>query len=756
MSGIIRNSFLASVLATPRAGTIDADNLYRRYKSTIRTSTTLGGNEDSRLQQITYEVGRATDTKGRALRRPAEGTTVVEAAYPTPPALQEDFVGLAKKFSNFSADFGWSSLASVVERLARGLAATSVWDNVTSTDLRAGRALTIDALGTFDGPVSPLTTTVFIPRLVNTILTGDVFAVLANAVAGAGAGVATDVVELDAITRQPIVALVDGPGLPRAIVAALRILGANMIAADQGPLFAFALTRGIHRVVSVVGHTDEGGLIRDTLRLGDFGTPFGGIHYGLEPYAGIPALATNSSIEVSAYVDALALTSAALVAHCDPGMEYDGRWFPTFYLGTSSDDPTLRPGSQTEYTPAMGLRNRAQFVANVASFWDIYIPNLSTLFAANGDAAVATTVACTFTQLLNGNSRHLAFPSIAPYFWIEPTSLLPHDFAGTRAEAEGCGSFGGRDATRTHAAWEDIVSASPRDTAFSGYHAVVRNPRSAWFFAHWLNHPLNGLGAISVRQLDANAIIHPGGDAEYPDVRDRIENGVDWTRLLWVRGQSPFCAPGELLNLAGTVGMYVKHVTFDDDGFPNVEHVPTALEFLHCDITMHVGRPMGLQVGQSNAPDLTVRRAKTRAARELAAASARARLFGRPDVGEMPTLASAPILRSRAPHDRDEGRNENTGGGSAGWVRGAMGGADVEGPPPREPTGAPRPPVPHYEPVRFPAIQRAGLNVPGGGGVAIPPNPPHLNIVHDGPDDDTPAPPVAIPGVAPPERAERQ
>lgn len=749
MTTVIRNSFLASVLAQPRGGTIGTHATYRRYKSNVRTSATLGGNEDSRMTQILYEVGRVHANKGQALARPPDNAVLIDAAYPTASALAEDFVGLAKKFTNFSASFEFSALAGVVERLARGLAAVSVFGEVTSTDLRAGRALNVNALGTYDGPVNSLVNTVFIPRLVNSALTGDVFAVLVNAVAGEGANVATDVVELDAITRQPIIPFIDAAGLPRAIVDALRLLGANMIASDQGPLFALAFTRGLHRVLSVVGHTDEGGITRDLLRTGHFGVPFGGIHYGLETYAGIPALSSNNQMDVSAFTDSLALTSAALVAHCDPGEVYDGRWLPTFYLGTSADDITGRPGDDQEGTANMANRNRAQLLSGVPKFSASYVPALGRLFAADGNPSVAMSFFNASSSQLGMDPRHLRYASVSPWFWIEPTSLLPHDFAGTIAEEEGFASHGGRDATRTKLAWEDIAAAGPGDTSFSGYHVTFRSARTAWFFLHWLGNPSNGLGAISVRQLDPNGIVHPGPNAANPQVRDRVEAGDPWTGYLWTRGQSPFPAPSELLNLSGTVGFFVKHVTFDDEGIPFVEHVPTRNEFLDTSITIAVGRPVGLPNGASNNPGADVRRAKTRASRELSAASARARLFGRPDVSEMATLTTAPTMRNRGAPTIDRDPREQEHGGQTMFARGSIGGGGSATEASKQPTGAARPPIPQHNPVRYPQVPRPAGNQPGGGGPGLPPVNPVANNDSES-EDDQPPQPVAPPGASPP------
>jgi len=713
-----RNSFLASVISQPRGSRIRGPDDFRIYRSAIRTSSTVGGNEDQRITSIKYEIGSGVPSIVAALRPPPENPVLIECAYPTAGSLVEDFLGLAKKYTNFSAEFMYTSHAAIVERLARALAATSVFGNIDSADIRAGRPLNVNALGTYDGPVNSLTTTVFIPRLVNSVLTGDVFTVLASAAAGEGASIATDIIELDAVTRQPIMPHVNPEGLPRAIVSALRLLGSNMIASDQGPLFALALTRGIHRVLSVVGHSDEGAVLRDVFRASHFSVPFGGIHYGLDTYAGIPALSSNSHSSVAAYVDGIALVTAGLVAHCDPGIEFDGRWYPTFYLGTGADDPTGVPGSHVEGTSVMADRNRAQLVANFDSFSKLYTKGLGKLFCAEGDPSRARSVFNALSTHLALDNRHLRHASVAPWFWVEPTSLLPHDFLGTPAEIEGFASYGGRDCTRTRPAFEDIVAATQGDVLTSSYHALFRTARTCWFLLHWLGNPQNGLGATSVRQLDPNGIIHPGGHDTYPLVHDRVMGGVPLSGLLWVRGQSPFPAPSECINLGGTMGFVVRHATIDDEGIPTVEHVPMAHEFLDCCVSISVGRPVSCFNGASNDFDSNTRRNRTRAARELNASSARASLYGTTGVNDMPSLTTAPVMRARPPAQMQRPPDDDTPGGIVSLRRSNV--AAVPETNERGPVGNPVPAVPHYDAVRFPQVIRAMPTQPGGGSIAIP------------------------------------
>jgi len=742
MSIIANNAFLTAVVSSPGKGRIQNENSFRRYTAHVQTLAKLAGNTDSRLSSIRYEVGGVHVRKGNSLGQPKEGTLLVDAAYPTASVLAEDLLGLTKKYSNFSTVFKYSSLAGVAERIARGLAQSSVTFDVTSDDLRGGRSLRIQTLGTYDGPVNSLVDTVFMPRVVNSQVSGDVFTIICDAVCGEGGCVATDVLELDAASRRPVIATVDTVSFGRAAVEALRLIGANMIACDQGPLFALAVTRGIHRQVTVVGHTDEGGIMRDLLRCGDFGTPFGAVHCGLEDYAGLPAMASDAVVDITAYVDSLALTTAAIVSHCDPGINYNGRWYPTFYSGAGPDTPLVRPGMHEEGDNNMASRIRGQLLAELPKFISVYVSGLAKLFSAEGDQRVAETFFRTTSNMITHNNRHLKYASVSPFFWVEPTSLVPHDFLGTIAEAGGSGALATREEPRTRPFFETLVRQETVSLAASTYTAVMRSARTSWFMAHWAGHPENGLSAVRVRQLDPATIVHPGQCNEHPEVRDRVEAGLSFKDYLWTRGQSPFCAPGELLNLGGTVGFMVNHFTLDTEANPTLEHVPTSSEFETGEVTMIVGRPVGSDVGPSNYENAGVRRARTSATRELAAAAQRVRAYGRVDAVGMPIMCSAPVLVTTTPPSPLRSTGDSVGGGVSDHARARTAGAPPIDQDEKEPQGDPLDAVVHAGVTTGPQPTRVEV-------MARPTGPaPSVQVRRE--SDDTDRPLALAPGAAPP------
>ncbi|UHM27639.1 MAG: coat protein [Fushun totivirus 2] len=730
-------AFLASTLFNAKGGHLSNTSTYRRYMSSVHTSMTVAGNKDSRVSSITYEVGGVSiDAKDLLKRTPPAGLAV-ESAYPSAPVLSEEFIGLAKKHTNFSATFEYTSLAAVAERLAKTIAAASIASGITSSDMRGGASLRVYALGTYDGPVNSMVNHVFIPRLVSAAPAADVFCVLANAVCGEGGVVATDVVEVDATSRKPLMATLDGASLGQACVEALRIVGANMLACNQGPLFAFAVTKGLHKVLTVVGHTDEGGVVRDMLRCGSFGAPFGGIHCGLEKYGGLPALASNGVSDLAAYVDALALTTAALVAHCDPGTTVNGTWFPTFYEGTDPYSPVTEPGTCLEGTPAMAQRNRSQLLANQTPFWFAYGNALGKAFGCEGDAGLMCTVASSMTSPLGDNNRHLRYPSVTPYFWIEPTSLIPHDYLGSKAEAYGSGSFATPFAPRPLPAWEDIREAEQGDVSQRGYIVRARSARAAPFLAHWNGHVSGGLANVKVRQVDPHGIVHPGKGTG--DLRSRLEADAQLGDYLWVRGQSPFCAPGEFMNLNSLMGIYVTHISYVD-GVPQLTALPSAREFASAEVEFYVGKPCGVQSARSNYETRTVARARTHATKELAAAAERVRSFGRPDAGAMLLKMSCPQMPGEAQRPVPATRDHAGAGGVDGSAQGTVGGVP-HGVRFADEGARPIDPVVQHQPLRGPPLARV-LTVGTGGGSA------HRGPVAEGEAmEDVP---VAPTGAAPP------
>lgn len=219
------------------------------------------------------------------------------------------------------------------------------------------------ALGSFIAPVSSYHNCVFIPHLVGIPASPNVLPNLIAAITDEGT-VATDYLSIDASNNRPIIPHVNKHAFSQACVDALRILGGNFKQAGAGDLFALGVTRSIHQVLTVVGHTDEGAIMRDVFRQGAFAISHGGIHFGMHEYTGIPTLRTSSVSAACGLVDSVALKIAALVAHCDPGnalTALNSEWLSTQVDGTDAATPLSEPGQSIAGTDAHGDSNLASF-----------------------------------------------------------------------------------------------------------------------------------------------------------------------------------------------------------------------------------------------------------------------------------------------------------------------------------------------------------------------------------------------------------
>jgi len=633
------NHTLSGLVTSPRGGRV-GQGKYRRYAVSVNTDTVIHGRVDARSASIVYEVGAHYKDADGALSQPPPGAPRgTSADYPTPFVLAEDFLGAARKYQNFSATFDYSSFAGVAERLAKGLAAWTLYPNVSSGYLAAGADIVVSVLGSHAAPVNSLTSSVFLPRLVSTAFSPDTFGVLVAAIAGEGARVVTDVLVLDT-DGTPEVPTCAHDAMPLACVEALRIVGANMVAGNQGPLFALAVTRGIHSILSIVGHTDEGGITRDLLRGGSFAPPFGGLHYGLSEYSGLPVLASSHLPSVCAYVDGIALSTAAAVAHCDPGDTINGLWFPTV-LDCSPGEVTLSSGS-SEKQAHSGSAARSMYLNALPNFSDTYCRALGVLFGASGDESLASRVLISHGWHLKPTNRHLSSPTIAPFFWVEPTGILEPGIFGTVAEGEGAGSLCGRKGRKVHSAFEGIRTVGGSGFTNSDVVVRMRGARYMPFLYHWLNHPSNGIGAITLRQLDPESIVLAGSGGGVT-VRERVLANHDLGSLLWVRGQSPFPAPAEALNISGAIGLNFRHASIDAFGIPTAEHLPRDSELAGLAINLSCSLLQGLSDGPSNFGPPGAARCRTLASKALASARSRA-LFGDAMEGlPLTTSLSSPV-----------------------------------------------------------------------------------------------------------------
>jgi len=540
-------------------------------------------------------------------------------------------------------------LAGVVERLGKAIAAQSVFGGVTTAMMRGGQPIKVTVLANLERPATASLSSVFIPRLVDSIRSQDIFAVLAAAVNGEGSTVVTDLVALDGNSNAPEIPQIDGLLLAEACVDALRILAANYQACGSPEVFSYALVRGIHSVVSVVGHTDEGAYFRRVLRSTEFLAPYGGIHYSTDVFPGLPAIGGRSDHAVAAWVDSIALSSAAAVAHCDPLVNQGGVLFPSvFTVGGRDFDEA---GAMVDMSPEGRTELGRAIAADAPRFCAPYIRALATIFGAvPGSTDVATThLENAFQIAARSQDRHLCGKVVAPYFWIEPTSIIPAGAFGTPAESSGYGSLVSAGRVTDLPGFEDLTRLDMGSSDVGSYVATMPSARSSGLLIHLNNNPRNGLGAMRVRQMDSAGVVMPGyTSGASPDVTSRLRACEPISSYLWKRGQSCLPPPAEFLNTGVTLGFTAVHMKWDEEYFlSEPEHLPAPHEMVGCTVSIRVSSPRGISGGKLGAEDRARSNARTRAAASLNQARARSLYYKSASTVEMPISTSAPVHPNR-------------------------------------------------------------------------------------------------------------
>ncbi|AKJ26313.1 putative coat protein [Magnaporthe oryzae virus 3] len=745
---------LTGTLADPIGGLIGADDQYRRYRAGVYMLTPDNGRQNARARSIFYEVGRRYPRARDVFAAPPPEAIPVDCSVDINPSEAASFEGMARRFSNFSPQWLKMDLAAIAERLARGVAAFSVYGGLDTGAMRGGHPVRVTALGTLDSPQTASINSVFIPRTVDTVGNDHVFAVLTTAANGCGAAVTTDVVRLDANTNQPIIPAVAGPAFATACVEALRVVGANMEASGAGDIFAYAVTRGIHNVVSVVSHTDEGGFMRRLFRNDRFRVPYGGINQALRHYPALPALASTAPSSIAAWVDAIALKTAAAVGHCDPLVPGPGGLYPSVF--TAREGELLPPGSQGEEpTDADARAIGRQIAADLGRFAPLYMRALLTLFGLTTNSGVAESHFCTvgaraLEQVGQNVDRHLRYKTVAPYFWVEPTSLLAHNAFGTLAESEGYGAKVTPGDEMSHPCFERFKTMEVgRSATFATVAFKMRTARTSALVSAFAAEPAP-LADLRLFQFDESSVLLPGDQGPTAGTVAAKHAAADpLSSYLWVRGQSCFPAPAEFMNIQGNYGAKAVLVDWDDDFNASISDLPNEREMATQVVTFRVSVPCGLDTGGSNFGDRAARRARTRAANALSQAVTRSRAFGLAvspamEVSDVPPSFDEPVGAGSLPYVDSEADGPGIDPGTTtGFGVGA--GIDVG----RTTRGAPLPPTAHHMPNRGPRLPGGAVNQPGGGGggpMAGPPAPP-------GAGGPPPAPPGGAAAQLPPSDA---
>lgn len=536
-----------------------------------------------------------------------------------------------------SADF-----SGPVSVLASWLAALTWAPGMSLDDLHPFKDTTIIALSAIDDSAALADSAVFISQNVGCRPHSGVFWVLASAVGSCGTTVCTDrAVLVGGSTPQAVSK--SGPGLWRDILDALRILGEVYDRASAGEVFAYAFFKGLHHINSVVSHSDEGGIIRDALRECRFAPPFGGLPPDCPMHGGLPTILLNAPYSaLCAIVDSLSLQSAAAVAHCAPMVVNEsGSGRPVVIAGCLTQEaidgagppPPAKADKQVQddylekYNRIAEVKTkhinmvRGPLLDSIGEFSDRYLPALAKILGFNSAAEKDIRCRCWLWDaaanlLETEDNRHLLKNScLAPFFWIEPTTILGRDTFGYPAEQYGWASYGAGDELLKER-WLDSVEEV--DMAAGGWHYYeikFEGMRKALWAICLADHKDDGLAQMHFKRINPGSLAFIGTGAGGGDPEAAWRNRANLGQYLWRRGQSKLPHPAECLHLDDWAVIAVNHYKPAEQNW--LAAMPCHQEIRDAMVTAWFSAPTGCGYYKMNDEPRNVSRKRTAAIEAL-------------------------------------------------------------------------------------------------------------------------------------------
>lgn len=527
--------------------------------------------------------------------------------------------------------------------------ATLTWFPSASLDNLYNFASTkIVALNSIDDSAALADSTVFISQNVGSRPHSGVFWTLANAVGACGTTVCTDRVVLVDGTA-PMAVSRSGPALWRDILDALRILGELYDRASAGERFAYAFFKGLHHVNSVVAHGDEGGLIRDIWRECSMPKPYGGLPADCPLHGGLPTVTLQAPYSaLCAIVDSLSLQSAAAVAHCAPLVfNNQGEARPVVVIGylselarTGAGTPPADDAPEAEKKAYSSLCQkvaeerlvhantlRGPLLDTMAEFSTRYLPALARLLDMNvmdnGDERCHSWMWMAASFVLDSpDNRHLVKNAVlAPYFWIEPTTILPRNKFGNPAEVHGWASLGAGDEQHRHR-WFDYVEVV--DSENCGWHSYTirfEGARKALWMSCLADHKDDGLAQVHFKRIHADSLMLISNQAGDGDPTKAWASKTNLGKYLWKRGQSKLPHPAECLHLDSFATISVNHYKPAEQSW--LAAFPCSQEIKDAVIDTFTSRPHGCGYFRANDEPNSVSRRRTAGAYALSWLSSR-------------------------------------------------------------------------------------------------------------------------------------
>jgi len=492
------------------------DDSFRIYKTNVKFAVRHGQRTFDEITSLWYRIGVRggikSGLKSKTLNHKYNqlGQTVMNTT-----DLANNFVTVARKYSNFNADFRSFDLAALVEQLAAGIMTFNHFGVLPSKALAGGCPLKVMPLQEHDVRVAPSHNSIFIPALFTTNMRPAALSAIILCSAAVGSTIVTDTVQLDMVSRRPIITVYENAELAQGCVAALQYLGAQYEACGAGDVFALATTRGFNRVASVVGQSDEGSFIRHVLRCNAYVSSYGGICTDVPPLSTLPTPLDDNVGSFRVIFDSIMLLIAATVAESDPGVIVNNKIVP-FVSCCEKDTPESEFGN----IHMNALRSVS------AAFSKRYVSNLNIVYGLQQNSGIAATfMNSLFSDHSLAKDRHLQYRVIAPFYWIENTSIIPQDMLDSIVDKSVSSAFASNSTMR----YEPMFGDAKVVTKWLDEYIITMRFTNMRSIAgmRWLGmRERDGLTQIRFAQCDPGHINCAGPDYDRSKMQDEEERGL--------------------------------------------------------------------------------------------------------------------------------------------------------------------------------------------------------------------------------------
>jgi len=547
--------------------------------------------------------------------------------------LVANWVTKAAEVTKSCGDFQTFDHSALVARLMCGIANFSLCGKLSIKDLSAGLPLNIISMHNASGPLGASERTVFFPSAIDDLTSPYVLTAITAAFASFGSSVVTDRVLIDE-DDNAILPGAENDELVQGCLHALRILGSLYYRSGAGGIFSLALAVGISEAITVVGQTDEAGYFRTVLRNIKFVPSRGGILASERSWVAFPEVPLGHHAALVGLVDSIALTVYASIAVADPCVLMNGEHYPTVVtcrrVGVSPSQSGLNVSGTNEDGASIAARLRVVAKQFYAPYIKVLTKNFGLYNLANSDEFVKRNL-CANGALESGfmsdavsNDRHLRYPSVAPFYFIEPTGIIKLKFEDLPAVIGGHAHLCLPDETVEIDLFPgyELVGSESDLTAFKFKYT---NGRKCGAVLHLYGHNEDGLANVRPYVCDDGLFVHVGGQSA--SITDRKNAMHTMDKYLWARVENRYPAPSECLYLGTGIEVVARHMTLDPVTWQaDITHFPSRDELAGV-ITLQADRYVSLGVHDLGTVNYAVNRAYTAAVQSLANASQRMPLY---------------------------------------------------------------------------------------------------------------------------------